>query len=600
MLKRWSQNDSWIACVSIAISITLLGWLLWYCRFGFDFTDEGFYLNWISNPFNYAESSTQFGFIYHPIYLLLDGSIANLRQLNLVFTYCLACIAGWALLGKLFESEGLNFLHRAAIAAALATSAMVSVVFSGMWLPTPSYNTLAFQGVLVATIGLFLVEPYKHSNLLAWILIGVGGWLTFMGKPTSAVAFAVTATAYLLISRIFRLRYVAITLGIALSLFVLTAFLIDGSIVAFATRLEEGALLAKVLDNDYTLRRIVRLEDLVLERKLAVALLILAASVFGAMWIVILDIKAFRKYIPFVSAAISALGVLAAFNLFQMAQIRPENRSLLIFAIPLGVVFAGILAHLSTKGSQKKDFHWPLMVTLLILPYVYAFGTGNNYWTLIGSACLFVIFSGLLTLWPLAAHPRLGTILLVVGFTVQAVAFVLLRQGLNSPYRQPQPLYKNDVPTDVGKFGAMLVMSNIHARYLASAMNVAEKSGFVRGTPVIDLTGRSPGVVYALGASSVGAAWMLGGYPGTSDFVSRALKSVPCKQLVSAWVLTEPQGSQAVPFDVLKVFGADLANDYQLVGRLEAPEGRSQYLNKPDREPNEFLQACKAAIGERR
>ena len=124
--------DRLLAVVSLLFSACIVGWVLWYCRYGYDFTDEGFYLNWISRPFNYAASSTQFGFAYHPLYLLVDGSVSALRQANLVATYIFAWLAAWALLERVFQRQALNSADRFAIAAAIATSALTSVVFAGL------------------------------------------------------------------------------------------------------------------------------------------------------------------------------------------------------------------------------------------------------------------------------------------------------------------------------------------------------------------------------------------------------------------------------------------------------------------------------------
>src|SRR5437016_5064779 len=66
--------------ISIVASLLLLGWVMIRCRSGFDFTDEGFYLNWISDPWRFRSSVTQFGFVYYPLYKLVDGDIVLLRQ----------------------------------------------------------------------------------------------------------------------------------------------------------------------------------------------------------------------------------------------------------------------------------------------------------------------------------------------------------------------------------------------------------------------------------------------------------------------------------------------------------------------------------------
>ena len=73
---------------SAIVTVFTLAWMLWYCRYGFDLTDDSFYIVWMSNPFNYSLSETQFGFIYYPLYGILDGS--RLRQPNIMITLCLS------------------------------------------------------------------------------------------------------------------------------------------------------------------------------------------------------------------------------------------------------------------------------------------------------------------------------------------------------------------------------------------------------------------------------------------------------------------------------------------------------------------------------
>lgn len=72
------------------------------------------------------------------------------------------------------------------------------------------------------------------------------------------------------------------------------------------------------------------------------------------------------------------------------------------------------------------------------------------------------------------------------------------------------------------------------ADYLHSAKEIARQAGFTQGSPMIDLTGRSPGLIYALMADSVGLAWVIGGYPGSNQLVIDGLRQVPCGQLAAA------------------------------------------------------------------
>jgi hypothetical protein len=72
-----------IAACTVALSA-------WTADRGLDFTDEGFYLNWVSRPFLYEGSRTQFGFIYHPVFDALGGDIASFRRFNVAVIFVIA------------------------------------------------------------------------------------------------------------------------------------------------------------------------------------------------------------------------------------------------------------------------------------------------------------------------------------------------------------------------------------------------------------------------------------------------------------------------------------------------------------------------------
>jgi hypothetical protein len=151
----------------------ILGWLLKYSAYGFDFTDESFYLVWIANPFIYDGSITQFGFVYHPLYKLLGSDIAALRQANILLTFGLAWILTYLFLASMAVDLIKNRFTLLAISAGLATSALI--IFSS-WLPTPSYNSLALHALLISATGLILADKNFHrKSIIGWILIGIGG-----------------------------------------------------------------------------------------------------------------------------------------------------------------------------------------------------------------------------------------------------------------------------------------------------------------------------------------------------------------------------------------------------------------------------------------
>ncbi len=232
----WPTTLAASICLLISSSLIIL-WVGYYCNFGFDLTDEGFYLNWISQPSNFNASPIQFGFLYHPLYLLLNGDIATLRQANLLISLFLGVTAVWLMLQDhvYWLNAGIRwpFLTKLSISLSFATATLCSSVFNGLWLfPTPSYNSAAFQGLLITINGLLLIgNIHKTRALIGWGIIGLGGWVTFMGKPTSAALLSVAIVVYLLCLKKLFVRQIFISIGIAFGLLLISSIVIDGSIL---------------------------------------------------------------------------------------------------------------------------------------------------------------------------------------------------------------------------------------------------------------------------------------------------------------------------------------------------------------------------------
>jgi hypothetical protein len=137
---------------------------------------------------------------------------------------------------------------------------------------------------------------------------------------------------------------------------------------------------------------------------------------------------------------------------------------------------------------------------------------------------------------------------------------------------------------------------------LEDAIDLAKFANFERGTPMIDLSGHSPGILYAIGARSTGSAWIFGGYPnfsGSDKLAAIILERVSCKELSSAWLLLEPEGPVKITAEVLSSFGANLASDFQIKGTFKSAKGASgfagdelQIIYKPVRTVDAAMAAC--------
>jgi hypothetical protein len=119
-----------------ALSTVFLGFLLYFCGAGIDFTDESYYLLFIANPRDYGFTTTQFGYLYAPLYRLAGGDISLLRIANAM------SLAGASLLFfhlAISKASHLPTLTSLLLSAGASAS---SATFYTLWIPTPGYNSL--------------------------------------------------------------------------------------------------------------------------------------------------------------------------------------------------------------------------------------------------------------------------------------------------------------------------------------------------------------------------------------------------------------------------------------------------------------------------
>ena len=286
-------------------------------------------------------------------------------------------------------------------------------------------------------------------------------------------------------------------------------------------------------------------------------------------------------------------------RLFRVPLAADGFKGLLLCAVPYAVILTGFAVYQFKGFFQTSRHHWALALVFLVFPYAYAFGSGDNYWSLGSNAGIFWVLASLVFMKKIALSPPSPALFLSVGFSVQLISVALVQAGMETPYRQPQPLHSNNYEITVGAPGSKLILSQGFGKYLAEVMDVAAQSGFIKRTPVIDLTGRSPGILYAIGATNIGQAWTIGGYPGSEALAVAMLRKSACHELSVAWLLVEPEGPRAISPKILSSFGANVVTDFEVVGKFMTAEGAGgtktsglQQLLKPSRSADVAAAAC--------
>nr|WP_304655522.1 hypothetical protein [Neorhizobium galegae] len=579
-------------------TLAILSWILSYTFYGIDFTDESYYLVWMSNPFSYEVSASQFGFIYRPLYILLRGDIAALRQANIVITFGL----GWALAYTYLASlapevhQGRVALH--VTAAGLGVS---SLILFNTWLATPSYNSLAFQSLMVTAIGLLLAEKANtHKSSAGWIIIGIGGWLAFMAKPSTAVALAVGILICLLAARKGSLRLILLAAPTAVGLLLLSALMIDGSILGFAKRLRLAADFSQYLGGGHTVHQILRIDNFRVRAPGQIAILVVLVAALVAIWGALTEKPRDAIISLFVSVSFFTATALLTFGQVHRAAGLGEFEGLLIFGVIFAATLTGLIFGRPKPLTSLSAAQWALAILFLAMPHIYAFGTNRNYWENGAWAGIFWLLAGVTLLRPVVRERGTWSFALPLALATQMVTAILLQTGLEQPQRQTQPLRLNETTLKIGPQQSALVLSTGYAAYIADAMATAQNSGFEHGTPVIDLTGQSPGILYAIGAENIGQAWTIGGYPGSLKLAKAALDHVACETIAAAWVLFEPEGPRSIPAELVPSVGGAFPESYQRVGIWQTAEGAGGYVARRTQEfykpmaPSETLSACQA------
>jgi hypothetical protein len=367
-------------------TILILFFTFKFSAYGIDFTDEGYYLNWISNPFLYKVSLSQFGYIYHPLYNLVDGNIAWLRRLNFLITFALACTLVYLVINNLVKFEKINKVIQFILSSGIAISS-----FTYVYIQTPSYNHLTFQALLITSIGIASIDVTKfNKNVLSYIIIGIGGWLTFMAKPSSAVGLAIIVIMYIILSKQFQLRLLLIAAITSFILFIISAHIMDGSITAYVERYLLSIELLTSMQGGHGINKIFLIDSLNLSNKITTSIFFIFAISVCFIWLALKNYKV-NNFIYIISCFL----ILVVIATLAVADINwsPNYgyyQPYLVFGIGYACLFISIIFILK-KQIKIYDIPWGLFFLFLILPYIFALGTNNNYWRQSGVVYFFLL-----------------------------------------------------------------------------------------------------------------------------------------------------------------------------------------------------------------
>lgn len=572
-----------------AISIAGRAW--WAAGRGFDITDEGMYLSWLTAPHDWPWSSTQFAFIYGPLWWLTGQDLVLTRRVSIMIT----CVAAWAFLAVTLR-RGLRVQRRAAIAigGVLSVVACIGIGSVGLF-AVPNYNLLGLQGILLAGTALVavLVDSRDH-RLWPWALMGVAGVVCFASRPTAGALLLVILLASLLLAKRWWLPGIGVAAAVALATLLLLAVLIDRNPAAFVERVFEGLHLYSLqtarspwdaVVNTFTFETPWSGRDLVVGGLLAATLL--ALLVLAGM-----KLRRPPQSWPLLLTAGCCLALSA--SAVWVAVKTPLVLSLVysrMAVVGLALTAAAVMA-VCFREVRPSRSHTVAAMGVGLLPFAYSFGT---YWSTIalaGTASVCWLGASILlmdgTKRPLSACLSSGAVWLL------ATAMGLSSSMEATPRQPPLPQQSTDFEL-AGR--ATVKMSDQTVAYLSGIQAAAHEAGFNPGMPVLDLTGESPGLVYHLRARATADPWVIGYYTGSQDRLHRQLTvHTDCQVIGRSWLLVTPDGFRRIDSNVLHSVGQAFPDDYIRVAEMQAPDASRGYrtqLWRP-RHPEVGTAACES------
>jgi hypothetical protein len=554
-----------------------------YTNYSYDFTDEGFYLSQIKDPYLTKWEASYFGNIYNPIYVFFKGNIPSLRKINVVITYSLALFLSWSLLEKFFKTEICSVFIRLCLSSSLAVLALTNLI-NHSWLSTPSYDSLTFQSILLMAIGLVTVGTSKKIDFKSYFVLSLGLSLATLAKPTSGLGIFVLTILFLNLEEKLNFKGTCLFLLMSFFTFNLILFLMDLTIFKYIKNMSYYFNVIKYEGTAHNLLGSLRIDTFNLNKY--------GYSIFVFLSLIYLYINRFYTE-KITKRAILAIGFIGTISIFYFIScgnrglthdFLNEFKILILIFIPFSI----LISRFFLKKNDVLDFkNLSLASIFFTLPHVVAFGTLNNYWQSGSSAAIFWVFSGLLLLPKSSQKNTLG-LLLIITLMTQFLFSLFLSQAVMKPYRNGQSIKNSNIVTKIGSDNSFVNISQEYAAFIEEIIKKSNLAGFHGNEFIIDMSGQSPGVLYALNAKNLGRAWIVGGMPGSDRVTLESLKLVSCKDLAHSWILYEPGGPRSISIDVLNYFNINLLLDYKIeatwftpIGFGESSYNRMQHLLKP-------------------
>ena len=480
-----------LACLAMFLAIG--GLLVYGSDRGLDLTDEIFYLIWARDPNAYALIYQPFGYLLHPLFELCRGNLQAYRLTG----FAIAAGAG-ALLGySLFPSRQRG---RSAIYGA---GSALTIFFP--WIITPSYNSAANVGAMMAVAGIVTIRTSSSHRRLGGTLASAAGLcMSAFAKPPLCAILAGVMLMLAVLSRNARVR-VYLLASLALGAALTTLFIAPWDMLPLFRRIVVTQDVLKLPNSALGLPVKIARDWLIVPPLLTLAAI---AAAIGLA----LPLRASPKWWGYAAALLSAVYILS---------ITPEaieGSTPDFLGLALSAAAAGYF------GVRRDDPTLPRLPIALLLaaPAAVALGTFNNQWAQMTYSMAFPF----LALFALGStDPAAWRRGIVLGFALIGPLAVMLFAAFY-PYSLQDSLFEQRTLVEHPITHDPVRVDEDTAAFVDSADNQA------KGALIVDLSGTGPGVAAVLGAKAPVLPWL---NPATESWPDVVWSKLSLKERQRAW-----------------------------------------------------------------
>jgi len=602
--SAWSFANRLLLLVPPAVLIYLFFILLLNSSRGFDITDESYYVLWASQPEHVLASTTQFGCYTGLLYQLSGKNIAVFRIMGILMLAGIAGLFSVALENYWASSsdKGLNTRNRWKVITLISIS---TLAYYKSWLITPSYNWLALLSVLIVGTGLLrattdnqqyrVLRRSQFCILTDGLVVGLGGGLAFMAKPTSALLLAVTAVFWIGVHSLrCKLKLFILVAICASCLFLLMhAVVFKGGIIPFYFELRDGLEFGRILGRGHSMGSLFlqAVDDFKqiparVFRITPTGFLLFPVVLSAVWWMKRQGQETLAKFIH--SVFLISFNLFIWYQLWETGQWSIKRIGFGGIALSLALLSSALLTLCTWKKSTGESglitFKRMVIVYvfLFMLAVAMAFGSANGIVKQMSFAYVFLAAGAIYIAFWIDQHVDRKIFGSMILFLVSVSVLIVLMLAFKNPYRLPGTISEQVVKSSFLTDSGSLMVDSSTAVYISGLKRIAQEAGWEPGTPLIDLTGGSPGATVILDGRIVGLPWLIGGYKGSNEFVKTLLKIVAESVQKKAWVLTAPEGKRSLSNKILSGINLNFPEGYVAVGKVRTGHRNElQILWKP-------------------